>query len=265
MLHTIIMYILYCWYRHGEGEGGKGGPQVSDCEGFPLAPSRLASPRLVSPLDSRVSPRLEVAAAVAVTVAVLRLRLRFRYVLRCVSRKYILVALPHPSPRPAGRQDPDCRPVPTHIMLTRTILGLYTSMFSRAIPAILSCPCIFLAYSTGSLHSIPVVHFPISLTTYPDSRLHTLCVCVCVCVYHQGQFVRLKPLMSLKLTYRWKYLSTLSLSLSLSLSSSGCGRLLYHGQFWPGRSIAKPGEVLKHRYSSPNNTSLFRSNVRAHA
>ena len=39
--------------------------------------------------------------------------------------------VPHPSPRPAGRQDPNCRPVPTHVILTRTIPGLYTSVLSR--------------------------------------------------------------------------------------------------------------------------------------
>ena len=88
------MYILYYWYRQGEGEGGKGGPQASDCEGTGVSPRALAarnSPRLASPhLSSRVSPRLEkssrpaitvtvtVADAVAVTVAVLRLRLLLR-------------------------------------------------------------------------------------------------------------------------------------------------------------------------------------------
>ena len=36
LVHTILL-------GEGEGEGGKGGPQVSDCEGFPLAPSRLAA------------------------------------------------------------------------------------------------------------------------------------------------------------------------------------------------------------------------------
>ena len=79
-----------------------------------------------------------------------------------VSRKYIL--LPHPSPRPAGRQDHDCRPVPTHVILTRTI----SQDCTLAIPAIPAFPYIFLVYSTGSLHSSRTVHFRVSLSTYPD-------------------------------------------------------------------------------------------------
>ena len=161
------MYILYYWtYRQWEGEG-EGGRRR---EGFRFPTgglrgvnsprgSRLASPRLASPLVSRLASKSRLCRPSQLRLR-LPLRLRYSgcgcgsyYVLQCVSRKYIPV--PHPSPRPAGRQDPDCRPVPTHIMLTRTILGLYTSMFSRAIPAILSFPYIFLAYSTGSLHSIP--------------------------------------------------------------------------------------------------------------
>ena len=79
-----------------------------------------------------------------------------------VSRKYIPV--PHPSPRPAGRQDPDCRLAPTHVILTRTmILGLYTGNCCDSI-----VPCIFLLYSTGSLHSSRTAHFRVSLSTYPD-------------------------------------------------------------------------------------------------
>ena len=78
LLYIIIMVILHYWYRLGEGEGGKGGPQVSDCEGFPLAACgsrlspRLASPRLASPRlekSSRPAVTVTVAAAVAVTVA----------------------------------------------------------------------------------------------------------------------------------------------------------------------------------------------------
>ena len=68
------MYILYYWYRQGEGEGGKGGSQASDCEGFPFAPSRLAT-RLASPRlekSSRPAVTVTVAAAVADTVADLR-------------------------------------------------------------------------------------------------------------------------------------------------------------------------------------------------
>ena len=90
------MYILlYYWYRQGEGEGGKGGPEASDCEGFPLASSRLAaglvSPRLASPRLEK-SSRLAVTVTVAAAVAVTELRLRFAvrgsgYVLRCVSWK----------------------------------------------------------------------------------------------------------------------------------------------------------------------------------
>ena len=119
--------------------------------------SRVASPRVASPRlekSSRPAVTLTVAAAVAVTVAV-----AFRssgYVLRCVSRKererepgvsreYILV--PHPSPRPAGRQDPDCRPVPTPVILTRTI----SLDCTLAVPAIPAFPHIFLVYSTGLL------------------------------------------------------------------------------------------------------------------
>ena len=110
--------------------------------------------------------------------------------------------LPHPSPRPAppaGRQDPDCRPVPTHVILTRTtrILGLY--MLSRAIPGTLSFPDIHSLYIPRVLvHSSRTVHFRVSLSTYPDypaphvrsgfglryyrvfvCTLHT-CTCVCV-------------------------------------------------------------------------------------
>ena len=180
LLHTIIMYILYYWYRQGEGDGGREGLMLPTARGFlsrlpgSRLATRLASPRVVSPLVSRLGSKSRLGWPSRLRLRLpLRVRLRFSgcgcgsgYVLRCVSRKHILV--PHPSPPPAGRQDPDCRPVPTHIMLTRTILGLYTSMFSRAIRAILSCPYIFLAYSTGSLHSTPSAHFPISLPTYPD-------------------------------------------------------------------------------------------------
>ena len=144
---------------------------ASDCEGFPLAPSRLASPRLASPrLEKSFRPAVTVTVAAAVTFAVLRLRSRSRL---CATMRFpeICTRVPHPShpsPRPAGQQGPDCRPVPTHIILTRTIPGLYTSVLSRAIPAILSFPYIFLVYSTGSLHSSRTVHFRVSLSTYPD-------------------------------------------------------------------------------------------------
>ena len=167
-LHTILLVQTL-----GRG-GGKGGPHGSDCEGFPLAPSRLAArgsrlaTRLASPLVSRLASRVSpplaspVAAAVVVTVAV-------AVPVICATMRFpeIYTGTAHPSPRLAGWQDPDCRPLPTHIMLTRSIRGFYTSMFSRAIPAILCCPDIFLAHSTISLNSIPSVHFPVSLTTYP--------------------------------------------------------------------------------------------------
>ena len=100
-----------------------------------------------------------------------------------VSRKEIPV--PHPSPRPAGPQDPDCRPVPTHVILTRTMIpGLYTGNSCDSTHVILtrtmipglytgnSCDSIVSVYIPfifhGPLHSSRTAHFRVSLSTYPD-------------------------------------------------------------------------------------------------
>ena len=155
ILHTNNVLVcrvlsLFIFIGTNRGRGPRG--SLPTPRGFPSRPrgSRLASPRLARLTSPRLRSRLEkssrsavtvtVAGAVAVTdaVAVRGSGYMLRFVSRKerererererepgVSRKYIPV--PHPSPRPAVRQDPDCRPVPTHVILTRTMIpGLYT-------------------------------------------------------------------------------------------------------------------------------------------
>ena len=90
-VHTTILLVQTGGGGRGEERGGLT-PEAPDCEGFPLAPSRLAA-RLAS-RESEKSSRLAVARADGCGCRTLRLRLRLRFavpvtgcVLRCVSRK----------------------------------------------------------------------------------------------------------------------------------------------------------------------------------
>ena len=78
------MYILYYWYRQREGEGGKGGPQAFDYEGFPLA--ARDSPRPASPRLASKSCRLGRASRLRLPFR-LRLRLRSRFRL-CATMRF---------------------------------------------------------------------------------------------------------------------------------------------------------------------------------
>ena len=73
-VHTTILLV-----QTGGRGGGKGGLEASDCEGFPLASSRLAARGWSRLVSSRLekSSRLAVSVTVAAAVAVTELRLRF--------------------------------------------------------------------------------------------------------------------------------------------------------------------------------------------
>ena len=170
---TIIILLGELGARGGgwQGEGPEG--EVAGCRLRGVSPRALAA-RLAlraSPRSMRVSQgpsRLRVRLPLR-----LRLRLRFRL---CVEMRFpererererereslafpgnVYQYLPHPSPRPPGRQDPDCRPVPTHVILTRTIPPDSEYRVILAIPEI---PSKFLRFYCFRMYSLYIPRFP---------------------------------------------------------------------------------------------------------